>query len=130
MKTTRTQISTLNDVAWGRYDAHYWVNSRTEVTKEVRHKIPYEPGWFTNKFPKYLAGFEDCYEMRYHTDWGKGSRPYWHLKPEYEDNRPLYTIKITYTELDITLTDEGREEVQRRYEIHKRNLEKYARLLG
>lgn len=130
IKTSATKLGNLyNRNRWtGRF---FTVINREEVEKVVSHKIPHETGYYNGEFPKYLAGFEHCYEERHRKNWFySGHTPYWRLKPEYEDNRPLYTIKITYTELDITLTDEGREEVQRRYEIHKRNAEKYHRLLG
>lgn len=76
-------------------------------------------------FPNYLRGCESYYKEH---KIGINSR-YWVLKDKYRENRPTYDWNITYTVYDIELTDEGKEEVERRYYMHLRNMEKYLRLM-
>lgn len=127
-----SMVKRLRDHA-GKYNPkefpkHYDVIRTEKVTKTFTKPVPYTAGWACNcdedGFPKYLAGCKDYYNHPTHK-W----QPF-QLKPEYEDNRPTYSITITYEVLDIELTEEGRKEVERRYNIHKRNMEKYAKLLG
>lgn len=110
---------------------YFNIIGREVITRTVFHKIPYETGYYNGEFPKYLAGFEHYYEERHRENWwSSGHTSYWHIKPEYEDNRPQYSISVTYVECEVEFTEKGKKEIERRYNIHKRNLEKYARLMG
>lgn len=113
MKVTHKQIKYLG--------GYYNILSSEEKTVEVLREIPFETGIFTDKFPKYLKGYKKYYKKQYCG---------YCLKPQFISNRPLYAIVITYHLYDIELTESGRVEVQKRYEIHKRNMERYASLLS
>lgn len=109
----------------------YKVLSSMKVTKTVRHKIPKDSSRRDNKggLPDYLKGFEDYYdEWR----WCDGRYRYYTIKREYIDKalRPEYEIEVTYELLDIELTEKGKKECERRLNIHKKNMERYALLLG
>lgn len=124
MKVTRSQIKTLS--YWGSQTEMYKVlDSETQVIT-VHHKIPQQTAANHGKISTYLKGYEKYYDLkklRYNIEG-------FVLKEEYYNNRPEYTYTTTCYVYDIELTDEGRKEVSRRYEIHKRNMEKYARMLG
>lgn len=121
MKCTYSQIQYL-------YCDAYKVISREPVIKMISKPVPHTAGWSCNcdedGFPLYLAECKNYYNRPAHK-W----QPF-QLKPEYEDNRPTYSVRIAYEVLDIELTAKGKKEVERRYKIHKRNMEKYAKLLG
>ena len=125
MKVTHNQVKYLK--SWS--DTYFITKGTEEKTITVQHKIPRVTGVFENHFPNYLQGFEQYYDL-------VPMRAYlsvhnrWVIKPEYEENRPLYSISTTIEILDIELTEEGKKEVQRRYELHKRNMEKYESLLN
>ena len=132
MKVSYSIIKTLRDYE-SKYrptvfPKHYDVISTEKVTKTITKRVPYTTGYYgdydENGFPKYLKGCEEFYLKPNHK-WEP-----WRLKPEYETNRPTYSTTITYEVLEIKLTAEGKKEVERRYNIHKRNMEKYAKLLG
>ena len=95
-----------------------------EVTKTVTPPVPYRT-YIGHHFPNYLRGCESYYKEH---KIGINSR-YWVLKDKYRENRPTYDWNITYTVYDIELTVEGKEEVERRYYMHLRNMEKYLRLM-
>lgn len=127
MKVTRKTLRTLIKESPYTDYAHYRILAEEKVTKEVQHPIPYKCSTYgTQDLPEYLKGFEKCYEMGYHSKY----TTHWTLKPEYKENRPKYTYKVTYTVYDIELTEEGQKEIDRRYNIYLRLTEKYARLLG
>lgn len=114
MEVTGKILNTL----WSDY---YSIVSERMETKTVTNPIPYTTGIYESQFPTYLKGFEDYYE--------KVSRfAPWRLKDK--KNRPCYTITVSYPVYDIKLKPNGEKEFQRRYQMHKRNMEKYARLLG
>lgn len=72
----------------------------------------------------YLEGYSRYYEP---TEWLSGMK---HLKREYRgENRPTYTLEISYCLLDIELTERGFEKVMKRYEQHMRIAKRYASLL-
>ena len=120
MKVTFTTVQYL----WSQ---HYHIISEERVTEEFTKLCPKTTGWnWDTDFPKYLAGCEKYYQPR--TE--KYGANQWELKPEYRENRPTYKITITYTLYDVELTANGKREATRRYNIHKRNMEKYAKLLG
>ena len=131
MTVSYSTIKTLRAYA-GKYrpaafPKHYDVISTEKVTKTFQKLVP----WTTmgnncdeDGFPLYLAGCKEFYNKPTHR-WGA-----WTLKNEYAENRPTYFITITYEAYEIELTPEGKKEVERRYKIHKRNMEKYAKLLG
>lgn len=124
IKTTYSKIKTLKHYCG---PVNYVVMEKETITKAKQCKIPYET--WSNKFPKYLKGFEQYYDkVTVKNYWGV--EEYWKLKDEYKENRPMYSIVLTYDLLTIELTEEGKTEVKRRYEMHKRNMEKYASLLG
>lgn len=128
MKVSYSQIKYLGclRVAGHSCDA-YKVISHEPVIKMISKPVPYTTGLSCNcdedGFPLYLAGYKEFYNKLPHR-WG------WTLKNEYAENRPAYSITITYEAYEIELTAEGKAEVERRYKIHKRNMEKYAKLLG
>ena len=105
----------------------YKVLGTMKVTKTVHHKIPDCTGRYTKGLPNYLKGFEDYYDER--TSFGF---TYYGIRKEYEDKskRPEYEIEVTYELLDIELTEKGKKECERRLNIHKKNMERYALLLG
>lgn len=108
-------------------DTDYKVLGSEKVTKTVRHKIPECTGYYAKGFPHYLKGFENYYEQR-----KCFGLTYYGIKKEYEDKskRPEYEIKVTYELFDIELTEQGKEECERRLNLHKKNMERYALLLG
>lgn len=129
MKCTYSQIKYLGYLRVHGHSCNaYKVISREPVIKMISKPVPHTAGWSCNcdedGFPLYLAGCKDYYDRPAHK-WQS-----FQLKPEYEDNRPTYSVRIAYEVLDIELTAEGKAEVERRYNIHKRNMEKYAKLLG
>lgn len=118
MKTTWSKIKTLDR-------SRYTIVATEKKTATVKRPLPYRTGWDRTHFPNYLAGFENYYECK--TFYGGAI---WALKLEYWKNRPTYTQTIEFDLLDVEFTEEGKKEIQRRYELHKRNMEKYARLLS
>lgn len=129
MKVTRKTLRTLikeRRIGNRLLEGHYRVLEEETVTKEVQHPIPYCSVCNGTGFPEYLKGFEKCYSRGYHSPYSTE----WILKPEYKENRPKYTYKVTYTLYDIELTEMGHEEIERRYNMYLRLTEKYARLLG
>lgn len=115
---------TMKSIKYLSYNYHFNVISVEKTSKTVTNPIPYETGWELGYFPNYLRGYESYYEenRRY------GHR-LWKLKDEYEENRPTYNWNVAYTVYDIELTNKGKEEVERRYYMHLRNMEKYLRLM-
>lgn len=116
-----SQVKYLN--AYG-YD--YYATSVEKVTRTITKPLPVITGWVKSVFPKYLKGYEQYYERV------DNLYPYWKLKPEYcvhGENRPCYTIEVTYDVIDITLTERGRKTVQNRMEKHNRLAKQYALLL-
>jgi len=123
MKVTNGEIRSL--CKWGK-NTDYRVVGVESVTKTVSHEIPLTTGVIGRGFPIYLFGFE-----KYYTDTNRYKNGgYWILKSEYIENRPRYSITVTYNVLDVEFTKHGKEEIARRYNLHKRNMEKYARLMG
>jgi hypothetical protein len=126
MKVTHSQVKYLT--YWRNFTHYYVVKNKEQKTITIQHKIPFVTGVYAPAFPQYLKGFEHCYDSAqergcYYT-YNK-----WVLKPEYAENRPLYSFTTTVEIMDIELTEAGKEEVQRRYELHKRNMDRYERLL-
>ena len=129
MKMTRTQLASLvKSTKTGYRDTgDYIVLGSEKVSKIIHQTIPECTGNRLSGFPNYLKGFEDYYEKRTYFGF-----TYYNIKKEYEDKskRPMYELEITYNLLDIELTERGKKECERRFNIHKRNMEKYAYLLG
>ena len=125
MKVTCSQIKNL--YSSGKHP-QYKVLKEERKNVIVAHKIPFSTGFFLNDFPNYLKGFEEYYEEKI-VRFSRYTRRYWELKPQYKENRPSYTFEAISYVLDIELTEEGKKEIQRRYNIHKRNMEKYANLM-
>ena len=123
MKVTNREIKSLCN--WGKY-VDYRVVGVESVTKTVSHEIPLTTGVIGTGFPIYLFDFKDYYMNT--NKYRRGG--YWILKSEYIENRPRYSITVTYNVLDVEFTEHGKEEIARRYNLHKRNMEKYARLMG
>ena len=121
MRTTYSKIKFL------MHTFDYVIVNRETVTKTVHHKIPTTVGAFTTHFPEYLKGFEKYYNLNY-SEWG-GTLYDSDIKPEYMFNRPEYSYEVTYEVLDIELTEVGKKKVQFRYDLHKRNMEKYGAFL-
>lgn len=109
----------------------YTIINEEEITKNISHNIPVTTGYYgCFHFPSYLKGFEDYYNKKVE-NWGSHITICgWRLKPEYLENRPQYTISVTYTLYDVEFTKKGKDKIKRRYNIHKHNLEKYANLMG
>ena len=114
MKCTAKTLKSLNGC--------YEIVSEEKVTKVVTKHIPEMPGFFGGGFPQYLKGFEEYYK-HYHSGWV--------LLPQYLDkvNRPCYTLEVLYTLYDVEFTSKGKELIQKRYDMHKHAMEKYAKLL-
>lgn len=125
MKVTCNQIQNL--YSYGKHP-HYKVLNEERKSVIVTHKIPFTAGTLTGFFPSYLKGFEKYYEHK-SIKFSRFKYECWELKPEYKENRPSYTFEAISYVLDIELTEEGKKEIQRRYNIHKRNMEKYASLM-
>lgn len=129
MKCTWTEIGTLCQL-WkdGHFSYGYNIISREMVTKTITKPVPMTTGWgcSENEFPEYLKGCEQFYSYnhisRYSADW--------ELKPEYRENRPTYSVEISYELVEVEFTPEGEKEIKRRYNIHKRLMERYGRLMG
>jgi len=102
----------------------YNIIAEYPVTKVVTPKLPF-------------ISYSECVEKGYLKDYAQFYRfdkktfgGYYKLKDEYKDNRPTYSIEVTFKRYDIELTEQGMKKARSRYESHKRNLETYARLLG
>lgn len=127
MKVKKSELKSLVEGIY-RFKGDYIVVGTEEVKKIVHHPIPIITRIQDGKadFPNYLKGFEDYYNVK-----NILGATYYLLKDEYEDdNRPEYEIEVTSQIVDIRLTERGRKECERRFNIHKKNMEKYARLLG
>lgn len=127
MKIRKSELKSLVEGIY-KFKGDYIVMGTENVTKIVHHPIPKITRKQDGKagFPNYLKGFEDYYNVR-----DILGATYYLLKDEYDDeNRPEYEIEVTSQIVDIRLTKRGREECERRFNIHKKNMEKYARLLG
>jgi hypothetical protein len=126
MKTSRTQIKSLYHNSYRPELSDYTILGREMVTRTVTHKIPFQTSRYNDGFPKYLRGFEEYYTL--HTS--RWSYDYYELKPEFEKCRPSYTYSVTYEEMEIELTEAGKEKVQNCINSLEKRLAKYARLLG
>lgn len=129
MKVTYSEIQTLGYLYQdGHCNKAYDEISREPIIKTIIKKAPLSTGWTCNcdkdGFPLYLKECKEYYNIPKHK-WEM-----WELKEEYRENRPTYSVTISYELIDIELTEAGKKEVERRYKIHKRNMEKYAKLLG
>lgn len=127
MKVSKKVLDSLREeIKWGNHVlGDYRILRKEKVTKEVHHPIPYR-SYSDVGFAEYLRGFEEYYTMGYQTKYTTE----WILKPEFRKNRPNYAYTVTYTEYDIELTEDGRATVEGRYKMHRRLMERYARLLG
>ena len=127
MKTTYSNIKSLY---YGDFRGSYIkVNGREEKSITVTHKLPYTTGRGCSELPSYLKGFEKYYNfIPYNSGWSY-PRFMWILKEGYRENRPTYTFETTVEIFDVDFTENGKAELKRRYEMYKRNMEKYARLL-
>ena len=125
MKTSYTQIKPLYHNSYRPEMSDYTIIGREMVTRTVTHKVPFRTYVDHGQLPQYLRGFEDYYTLN-------SSR--WcyrfELKPEFEKNRPTYTYTVTYEEMEVELTELGKEKVQNRIKSLEKSLKKYTRLLG
>lgn len=121
MELTWGQLKSL----WGNYQII--ILSRREETKTVYIKLPFYAGKLSDdsSFPKYLEGYEKCYRK------SGGEWNDWVLTEEAKKFRDLIKVpfEVKINIYDVKITEEGKAEIQRRYNIHKRNMEKYAKLL-
>ncbi len=120
MELTWGQLKSL----WGNYQII--ILSRREETKTIYIKLPFHAGKISDySFPKYLEGYEKCYRK------SEGKWNNWVLTEEAKKFRDLIKVpfEIKVNIYDVKITEEGKAEIQRRYNIHKRNMEKYAKLL-
>ena len=116
LQVTARTLRSFN--VWGC--PYYNLIDTKTVTKTVERSIP-TCTEDNKKFPTYLTGFAHCYN--------RGAYVFT-LKPEYQNNRPKYSITVSYEVYTIEFTDIGRKEIARRYKIHKRNMDRYAKLMG
>lgn len=93
------------------------------VTKTVIHRLPLFPCAHCLEKGGYLENYAQYYDLSEYRFDGK-------LKEEYRNERPTYSIEVTFKRYDIELTKKGEDFARSRYESHKRNLETYAHLLG
>lgn len=98
----------------------YTIIAERSVTKIVTPRLPF-------------TSYSKCVEKGYLKDYAQfynRNGIYYTLKDEYKDNRPTYSIEVTFKRYDIELTKQGMKKARSRYESHKRNMEAYAQLLG
>lgn len=102
-------------------DNDYNIVATHEIIKTITRPIPICTIAFRdNADGGYLKGFADYYR----NGWFDAI-----LKDEYRDNRPNYTITISYNLYDIELTEKGMKKVVNRCERYRRLAERYATLL-
>lgn len=100
----------------------YSIVATHEIKKTVTHPIPFSTDAFRfGRDGGYLKDFANYYNPDTYFSAM--------LKNEYRENRPNYTIEIVYNLYDIELTERGAKKVRDRYELHRRNAERYAALL-
>lgn len=120
---SKKNVQYLKHSRWEKYN-DYNVVATHEVKKTVTHPLPFSTCAFSfGRDGGYLKGFASYYhqdEYRSATLW---------LNNEYREHRPNYTIEIVYNLYDIELTERGLKKVHDRYELHRRNAERYAALL-
>ncbi len=126
MKVKKSELKSLVEGIY-RFKGDYIVVGTENFTKTIHHPIPGVTRRRDGKdgLPDYLKGFENYYRT---SDYF--GMIYYCIKDEYKENRPEYEIEVTSQIVDIRLTEIGRKECERRFNIHKKNMEKYARLLG
>lgn len=119
MKVTKR---TLKSFAWVNIhnSENYNILSEEVVEKEVSHKIPIECGYWINGFPKYLKGFEDYYR--------EVDSCYCCYRIKDPENRPNYTIKISYTLYDVEFTEKGKEIINERLKMYEKSYNRYKKL--
>jgi hypothetical protein len=119
MMTTTAKF--LNTLSYYNEFSDYNVIGQRLVERTISRPLPFYTGFGRcGHFPSYIVSFKYCYEK-----WGGG----WRLKEGYRDNRLLYSVDVQYWEYDIELTERGKEKLKWRYEMFKRNAEKYEKLL-
>ena len=123
MKTTKSVLKSFCN--YSKDYKNYEIIDSEKVTRTVTHKIPFETTAFYAGEKSYLSGFEAYYEKIDHYPFS----PHWRLRSEYVKNRPTYSIEITYNLLTVEFTEQGKERIKYRYELHRRNMEKYAKLM-
>ena len=122
IKTTWTKLRGLYDMP---YCKDYNVVGRETVTRTIKARLPMST--CAAREGGYLEAYQDYYNE---SAWARyNPYSYRYLKSEYVDNRPTYDVEVTYDLLEVELTPRGRAKAQQRYEMHKRNMERYAKLL-
>ena len=118
-KFSKTQLAYL----YNRVD--YNITDVEEKKTTVCHKLPYYTSVFYYNENSYLKGFEEYYEKL------KGSYGDYRLKNEYIniENRPVYSIDITYKVYTVVFTSFGKEKIKARYEMHKKQMERYTKMM-
>jgi hypothetical protein len=105
MKVTHSQVKYLT--YWNNFTHYYVVKSKEQKTITVQHKIPIVAGIHASEFPQYLKGFEHCYDCAEERGVFYTFKK-WVIKPEYAENRPLYSFTTTVEIMDIELTEAGK----------------------
>jgi len=114
MKTVTKKI--LNQLSENFYN----IVSQETVTETVDREIPKRAGK-DGIFPEYLAGFENCYTLNGAT---------YTLNSEFEENRPTYTVEITYERFNVEFTEDGEAEIARLCTLHTKAAEWFRALMG
>lgn len=119
MRVTKKFLKSYN-----RYN--FEITEQIEVRKTIECYIPQFTGWSATvgEFPSYLNGFESYYERENESIYSK-----WKLKEEYLNNRPKYSVEITYFEYEVKLNEDVKKEIKRRHEYYSKIANKYEKLL-
>ena len=124
IKTSAHGLRYLHNWAIGNPDYNdYRIINRETVKRTVTRPLPFR----TNALDEgeYLHDYAQYYrEVPHHYGYI--------LRDEYyrDEGRPTYEIEISYELLEVELTERGMTKARKRYDFHKRNADRYAKLLG
>ena len=102
------------------YSNQYIITEQKVVEREITRPLP-------------RSSWHECVEKGYLKDYAKyyyKSLGYYYLDPDYRDNPPCYTIKVKYTLTYGTLTKECLADLRKRLAIHKKNVDRYEKVLA
>ena len=94
-------------------------------TKEITRPLPIRPLDTSFDEEGYLRDYRQFYDFELWSgkEWVK------ELKKEYRENRPTYTIIVTYKQIDGYFTEKGKQTIAERYNKYLKLLNRYEKIM-
>lgn len=103
------------------YHNEYIITEKKIVEREITRPLPLNP-YHESVEEGYLKDFAKYYTLK--------ALDYYYLDPAYRKNPPCYTVKVKYTLTYGVLTEEGRADIQKRLDTHKKIVDRYEKVLA